>query len=69
MKRAPLAQLSGAPATESAPRDARPGLRGFALREFAAGMRYGMRKAACAQALSYWETALGFVAGLPGFPA
>jgi len=26
-------------------------------------------KADCAQALSYWETALGFVAGLPGFPA
>ena len=24
---------------------------------------------ACAQALSYWETALGFVAGFPGFPA
>jgi hypothetical protein len=32
--------------------------------------RYGSWcKAACAQALSYWETALGFVAGLPGFPA
>jgi hypothetical protein len=32
--------------------------------------RYGsLCKAACAQALSYWETALGFVAGLPGFPA
>src|SRR6516164_1396534 len=26
-------------------------------------------KAACAQALSYWATALGFVAGLPGVPA
>jgi hypothetical protein len=25
-------------------------------------------KAACAQALLYWATALGFVAGLPGFP-
>src|SRR5215472_15666841 len=32
--------------------------------------RYGtLGKAACAQALSYWDTALGFVAGLPGFPA
>jgi hypothetical protein len=32
--------------------------------------RYGtVGLAACAQALSYWETALGFVAGLPGFPA
>jgi hypothetical protein len=28
-----------------------------------------MCKEACAQALSYWATALGFVAGLPGFPA
>jgi hypothetical protein len=27
------------------------------------------RTPACAHALSYWETALGFVAGLPGFPA
>ena len=34
-------------------------------------VRYGICpcRAACAQALSYWETALGFVAGLPGFPA
>jgi hypothetical protein len=32
-------------------------------------LRYGKCKAACAQALSYWETALELVAGLPGFPA
>ena len=70
LKRAPLAQLSGALATESAPRGARPGFQGFPLREFAAGMRYSIWcRAACAQALSYWATALSFVAGLPGFPA
>ena len=36
---------------------------------FFSSVRYGMCRAACAQALSYWATALGLVAGLPGFPA
>ncbi len=58
LERAPLDRLSAALPREEAPSTARPGLRGFALREFAAGLVIGLLAAGAA----VW-VALAFAGG------
>src|SRR5208337_1350445 len=48
LDRAPLARLTAALATQSAPPPTRPSLRGFAWREFAAGLLIGLVAAGAA---------------------